>query len=404
MTPLKICIFTETYYPVVGGGETQARALAEGLVASGFSVTVITRRSDATLKRVESYGPVTVYRLPPVGRAHWKKWGLLFTSVPLLIRLRRRYDVLFVSGFRVIGLPSVFVSRLLGKACILKADSLGEMSGHFFAAGLRNVGLRVSSTFFKLFLAWRNRVLRRASAFVAISSAVVSELRQQRVDPALIRTIPNSVDICTFYPVDLPKKRALRAKLDLPLTAKIVIYTGRLVSYKGLPLLLRVWQDIQTHNRHVRLLIVGSGGLDIHNCETELKTYVVDNGLQESVRFTGAVRNVHEYLQAADIFVFPTESEAFGISLIEAMACGLPVVSTSVGGVKDILVHEQNGLIVEADDFQQLCDALSRLLKDASLSSNLGQAARRTVNDRYAAGLVTQRYASLFTNVAKVNT
>ena len=392
----KICIFTETYYPVVGGGETQARALAEGLAAKGLDVTVLTRRSHAALARTEKFGPVTVYRLAPSGHEHYKKWGLLITSFPALIRHRQHYDLLFVSGFRVVGMAAVIVSKLFGKACVLKADSLGELSGDFFTAGLARVGLRPSSPLFRPFLWLRNRILRQADAFVAISSAVATELKAHGVKPSAIRMIPNSVDVHRFSPVAPQERAALRQKLGLPSGDKIVVYTGRLVSYKGLPLLLRVWQDVRVKHRDVRLLLVGSGGLDIHNCEAELKAYVSANGMEGSVHLTGSVDNVHEYLQASDIFVFPTEKEAFGISLIEAMACGLPVISTSVGGVKDILQHRRNGLIVEPGESQPLYEALDVLATDDALAASLGRAGRQTVIERYSTERVVQAYLHVF--------
>ncbi len=396
MTPLKICIFTETFYPVVGGGETQAWTLAEGLIANGFAVTVLTRRSHASFRNIEQYGKVTVYRLPPVGSEHFKKWGLLFTSLPALIKLRRQYDLIFVSGFRVLGISALLISKLFGKACVLKADSLGEMSGDFFVAGLAKLRLAPSSLLFKTFLRLRNRILRWANAFVAISSEVKGELVTHGVNPGIIHDIPNGVDTSKFCPISYPKKQELRQKLGLPEQSHIVTFTGRLVSYKGLPLLLQVWQEIQRKHNHVGLLLVGSGGLDIHNCEAQLKEYVKANDLQESIHFTGSVCNVHEYLQASDIFVFPTESEAFGISLIEAMSCGLPVISTSVGGVKDILQHRQNGLIVEAGNFRHLYEALDMLITDTALSARLGEAAWQTVQDRYSTDRITQKYVQLF--------
>ena len=187
MTAPKVCIFTETYYPVIGGGETQARSLAEGLVANGFSVIILTRRSHLSLSKIERFGDVTVYRLPPTGNEHLKKWGLLLSSVPALIKLRHRYDLIFVSGFRVIGLSAVPISKLLGKACILKADSLGEMSGDFFRDGLAKLRLSSSSLIFKLFLALRNRILRGASVFVAISEEIATELATHGVDLAGIQ-------------------------------------------------------------------------------------------------------------------------------------------------------------------------------------------------------------------------
>ena len=138
---MKICIFTETYYPVVGGGETQARLLAEGLITNGHSVIVLTRRSDAALRKHEDYGDVSVYRLAPVGSGQLKKWGLLLSSLPALIRLRDQYDLIFVSGYRIIGLTAVLVGKLFRKPVVLKADSQGEMSGEFFESGLRNFSL-----------------------------------------------------------------------------------------------------------------------------------------------------------------------------------------------------------------------------------------------------------------------
>ncbi|MDX1521589.1 MAG: glycosyltransferase family 4 protein, partial [Anaerolineae bacterium] len=270
MAPLKICIFTETYFPVVGGGETQARLLAEGLVRNGFSVIILTRRSDTALPKTEQFGEVTVYRLPPVGRGQLKKWGLLISSIPALINLRPHYDLVFVSGFRIVGVAAVLISKLFGKACVLKADSQGEMSGEFFRGGLARVGVTPGWWPFRLFLGVRNLILNRANAFTAITTDIAAELRETGVPPAAIRMIPNRVDTTLFCPVNAQRKRDLRGKLGLPPEGQIAVYTGRLVSYKGLPLLLRVWQTIRRRHPAAYLVLVGTGGLDIHNCEAEL--------------------------------------------------------------------------------------------------------------------------------------
>jgi glycosyltransferase involved in cell wall biosynthesis len=400
MSPLKICIFTETYYPVVGGGETQAQALAEGLVANGLDVIVLTRRSDPSYKKTEQYGQVTVHRLPPAGSQHLKKWGLLYSSLPALIKLRHHYDLVFVSGFRVLGIPTVLVSKLLGKACVLKADSQGEMSGAFFAGGLARLRLTPSSLPVRLFLTMRNMILRHADSFVAICEELASELTAQGVASKAIHLVPNSVDTQKFRPVDRRAKELLRSRLALPQEAPIITYTGRLVSYKGLPLLLDVWKELQSERQDCStLVLLGSGGLDMHNCEAELRRYVNVHGLQDSVRFAGDVRNVHEYLQASDIFVLPTESDAFPLALVEAMACGLPAVSTPVGGIKDIITHMHNGLLVPPRDPQQTRDALYALMSEPFLAARLGMAARQTVQEKYSAQRITEKYIALFTEI-----
>lgn len=401
MTAQKICILTETYYPVVGGGETQTRSLAEGLSACGWRVVVITRRSDSSLRSVEQFGKIKVYRLPPVGSEHLKKWGLGVTTLPRLIKLRQQYDLIFVSGYRVLGIPAVLVSQLLGKSCVLKADSQGEFSGDFFAAGLARFGLTLSMLPVKLFLGVRNKLLKSSDAFVALSTQIEAELKNGGIDAEDIQTIPNSVDTKKFRPVSHDKKNILRRKLNLPEQTNIITFTGRLVSYKGLPLLLRVWRKIQQEHENSYLVLLGSGGVDIHNCEAELKTYVQSNGLHESVYFAGEVGNVHEYLQASDLFVFPSENEAFPGALIEAMASGLAVIATSVGAMKEIVLHEENGLMVEPNDFQGLHRALLRLIDRPEMAANLGRAARESVQARYSVETVTEQYVELFCRMAR---
>jgi glycosyltransferase involved in cell wall biosynthesis len=365
-------------------------------VADGFSVILLTRRSDASLKQIEQMGEVTVYRLPPVGSGQLKKWGLILTSLPMLIKLRRQYDLVFVSGFRIVGVTAVLVTKLLGKRCVLKADSQGEMSGDFFIDGLKKFGIQRTWLPFKLFLGLRNRILKQANAFTAISDDIAAEFTNARIKAEDVYMIPNSVDTSRFSPVSQDRKVALRRTLGLAQNDKIVVYTGRLVSYKGLPLLLEVWKSLRAHHSDVTLVLVGTGGLDIHNCEAELKAYVEAHRLQGSVHFTGSVQNVHEYLQAADIFAFPTENDAFPSSLVEAMTCRLPVITTPVGAIKTIVTHDKNGLMVQPGHFHQLYEALETLLHDAELAARLGQAGWHTVQENYSADMVTQKYASLF--------
>jgi glycosyltransferase involved in cell wall biosynthesis len=265
---------------------------------------------------------------------------------------------------------------------ILKADSQGEMSGEFFDGGLRKFGASRSSLPFRAFLRFRNFVLHKADIFSAISPEIVNELRLSGVPSEKIELIPNSVDISCYVPVNDDQKQLLRKKLNLPATAAIVLYTGRLVSYKGLPLLLKVWNEILREHSDGLLVLVGAGGLDIHNCEHELREYVQSAGIQRFVLFTGAVRNVAEYLQAADVFAFPTANDAFPSSVIEA--------------IKDIISNGKNGLLIEPGNAAQLFDALETILTDENLAARLGQFARQTVEERYSAGQVTIRYFSLF--------
>jgi glycosyltransferase involved in cell wall biosynthesis len=159
--------------------------------------------------------------------------------------------------------------------------------------------------------------------------------------------------------------------------------------------LAMVWHELCPLFPDAHLIIIGSGRGLMHDCEDELKALVDAHGLSASVTLTGFVDNVEAYLQAGDIFAFPTTDEAFGIALIEAMACGLAAVASRHGGIKDILADATNGLLIEPGDPVTLKAGLVRLLEDDDLRHRLGAAAIRTVEERYTTKAVVGRYVEL---------
>jgi hypothetical protein len=150
------------------------------------------------------------------------------------------------------------------------------------------------------------------------------------------------------------------------------------------------------------LVLVGEGGGDMHDCEPALRAFVARHGLESQVRFTGPVSNVQDWLQAADVFVFPTENEAFGLSLVEAMACGLPAVTTRVGGLRDFVEHGVNAWAIEPGDAAGLTAGLRALLTDAALAARLGATARETVLARFGEDAVAHAYEQLLSRIARL--
>jgi glycosyltransferase involved in cell wall biosynthesis len=388
---------------VTGGGETQARVLAAGFAAAGWTIHVLTRQTDSNLPKSESLDGATVWRLSPSGQGHLKKWGLVVSAFFKLLHLRHSYDAILVSGYRVMGIPSVIVGKLLGKPCILKADSIGEFSGEFFDPGLRRFSLHHTRFPINVILALRNWLLRKSSAFIAISSVIAGELQENKVLAARIFKIPNSVDTTRFSPVSGPHKLMFRDSLGIPRGMKVGVYTGRLVSTKGLPLLLRTWASISEKHPDALLMLVGAGGVGIQNCENELKKFVSDNALQKNVMFTGSVTNVDEYLKASDFFVFPTEREAFGISIIEALACRLPVITTATGGIRDIVTDSENAIVVPVNDENALKLAIENMLDHGEAMKTLAENGRSTVVERYTEQQVLLRYKALIDELCCVD-
>jgi glycosyltransferase involved in cell wall biosynthesis len=392
---MHVLLLTETFSPEIGGGERQAALLSGALIRRGHQVTIVTRRSRRALPPHERLDGVDVRRIGPAGGGRWKKWGLALTTAPAMLRAAGRTDVVLVSGFRIMGIPAAALSRLLRLPVVLKADSTGEMSGSFFTAGLASLGLTPRSLSVRAALSLRNAILRRAAAFAAMSREIGDELATAGVSRDRIHYIPNGVDTDRFSPVHPERRAVLRTRLGLP-RGRIAVYTGRLVSYKGLPLLVSVWDEMVRSGMDGTLVLVGAAGGDMHACEDDLRAFVRERSLEERVYFAGGVDNVHEYLQAADAFVFPTLNEAFGVSLIEAMACGLPCVATRVGGIPDFVVDGSNGLLVQPGDRGQLHAALERVLAGGADVEALGQRARATVLSSLSAEAVASAYIALF--------
>jgi len=401
MSELKICTLLESYYPVVGGMETQAKNMSTILHKKGVKQIVVTRRTSPDLAAFEEVDGIPVYRAAPTGRSSRYRWLFMLTSIPLLIRKRREYDVIFVPGFRVLGISAVIVSKLLRKKCVFKAECIGELSGEFFTGGLESVKLKNSQKLVKFGVWLRNRILIRADVFISMYSDMTKELSDYGVDMSKATLIPQSVDDERYSKATPEEKAALRNMLDLPQDHKIAVYTGRIVSYKGVPVLLRVWQKLQQTHKNISLVICGSGGVDIYACEEEVHKFAKDNNLEETVRFTGAVSNVDEYLRASDIFVLPTENDAFPLCLLEAMACAMPIITTTVGALKDVISHRKTGMVMEPGNADELQAALTDLLNDQNLCDTIGQNALNEVRNKYTLDIVARQYIDTFNNCLK---
>lgn len=390
----KVCLLTETFHPVVGGAETHARLLARQLNALGMSTFVLTRRSDPKLSCAESVNGIRVCRVAPARMNRFGKYAMIPFTFAELVRRRASYDIIFVCGFRVLGAPAVMAAKMLGKTCVLRAEALGEMSGRY-ASMFRGLPLLVGPLF-RACIRARNGVLKRADGFVGISEPVSCEFEQCGASAERIFGLPNGIDTELFRPVDRVAKRLLRERLGLPIRAEIASYSGKLNRGKGLEQLLRAWEIVTRARPDAHLVLIGSGSGMSLSCEDDLRRFVHQRGMESGVTFTGYVENVHEYLQASDLFVFPTESEAFGLSLVEAMSCGLPVIASQTGGIPDIVRHSRNGILVKPGDADALARDVIFLMGEPSLVRSLSANARRTVSERYSIETVAARYYELF--------
>jgi glycosyltransferase involved in cell wall biosynthesis len=223
------------------------------------------------------------------------------------------------------------------------------------------------------------RVLGRFTDLsLAVSRGVRDYLvRQGGLNPAKVRVVANGVDVAA---IDAARPGPLvRRELGLPESSPVIGLVGRLDHWgKGHKELFEAMVSLK--ERHpVHALIVG-GGRRID----EVRALAASLGLGEVVHFLGPRRDVPDLLNAMDIFVLPSYSEGVSLALLEAMAAGLPVIATAVGGLTEVVRDGDNGLLIPPRDAGALAEALTRLLKSPDLAKKLGQNARKHVREHYS--------------------
>jgi len=407
---LRIYWLTEAFYPpIVGGQEMFAGNITRELSQRGAQVKVITRQSVPPAPAHERIGLVDVRRVPPGGVLKGKGWAAFFPLLAYLARLSfillsefRRYDVIVVSGVKIMPLIVVPICRLTGRKCILRAESFFELQETVSAQSLREMRESTGSVLVSVLERLRRWMLVRAGAVVAISAEIQQALHARGIDDAHIRRIPNAVDLKRFCPASTAEKAALRQRYGLPADRTLVIFAGRLSHAKGLPMLVQAWPTLLGRFPGLCLLVVGSGKLSFDDCEADVKQFVTAHGLDDDVRFLGESDRVHELLQASDVFIFPTEYEGFSLALVEALGSGIPVVATSVGAAPDLMRHGLNGFLFPPKDPAALIAALDEALRQRERWPAVTAAARTSVMI-YDIGTVAEQYLQLAAALCRGN-
>jgi glycosyltransferase involved in cell wall biosynthesis len=402
--PPRLCLLTETFYPaVVGGLEIQAYQMAERLHARGQELFVLTRHINPGSAAHDHVGSIEVFRIPPRGVLKGLGWRALGPVLAMegrvlywLVRHANRYDLIMVHGIKVLSIPTVLLSMIRFKTCIIKIDSPYELTEEISTESLRKMRISRSSLPLRAWRAARRLLLQQADCFVAISPEIRDGLIAHGVSARRIHSIPNGIDTTDFRPASPGERTDRRRALSLPEHQTILMFVGRLCTSKGVMMLARVWEELVRSHDAIHLVLVGSGEHSFDGCEAELRGYLDTHGVDQRVSLPGAVTNVSDYLRAADLFVFPSEYEGFGLALVEAMACALPVVTTRVGIAADVIEDRRTGMLVDIGDAAGFRNAIAWLLDHRDEWRAMGNRARHTVETRYGMDAVAERYLELF--------
>jgi glycosyltransferase involved in cell wall biosynthesis len=241
---------------------------------------------------------------------------------------------------------------------------------------------------------------RRATRHIVTTGEKLREqlIRDNRIDAAMLTSVPTGIDIASFVPGN---RAAARAALELPAGAIIIGIVATLRSWKGHFYLIDAFARLcaTAGAPELHLAIVGDGPQ-----RDVLRERVAERGLTERVTMPGNQGKVTPWLNAIDIFCLPSyANEGVPQALMQAMACALPVVSTPVGSIAEIVEPEVTGLLVTPRDAEALQSALARLIADHALRARLGEAARRVAVARFTKEIMLDRMEQVFRNALAVS-
>jgi glycosyltransferase involved in cell wall biosynthesis len=360
----------------------------------GNNVTIITRRLSRDLPPNEVINGIPVRRLAPVGLSSLANGIMVFRLALYLWRHWAEWDILHSFTLGPVGLAAILAGSLSRKPVIVRAATYGDINRQ----GGKSLGNHLVRQVLVPPRLW-NFFLNRASVIVAISQEIMQEGIDFGVGQRMIY-IPNSVDTAQFSLPTPQEKNALREKLSLPLAVPLLVYTGRLVYRKRLDVLIRAMPQILTQHPQTRLLIVGGGHQHADDVGDELLQLTTQLGVEQSVQFTGIVDNVPDYLRAGDVYVFPSQREGLPNAVLEATACGLPIVASRIGGVVDVLSDEEAWL-VPVGDVEGFAQAVVDVLSNPALAAQKAQRAQERVEKDFSMAHITDVYESLYRDLLR---
>jgi glycosyltransferase involved in cell wall biosynthesis len=367
--PLRIALFSEVYWPMVSGVGVTLLRLTEALQARGHQVRVY----SATYALPPEGDRPEVHRSPSVPLFLYPDVQWAFPRLRDVVDdlARFRPDVVHVATEFSLGIAGVKAARQLGIPIVASAHT--DYDQYAVRYGV-TWALRAGWHYLRWFYGQAHRVL-------CPSRIYEEHLHSRGVTHTGIWS--RGVDPAEFHPRF--RSEAYRARFGIGPNDLLVTYIGRIAREKNLELLLRAWEELAGSRGGGQLVLVGRGPL-----EDEIRRRE-----PPGVHVTGLLRGreLAEAYASADIFTFPSPTETFGNSLLEAMGSGLPPLVAAAGGVLEFAEHGRNAWLVAPNSAEAITEGLGRLLSDPPLRRRLGEGALETAAGRPWDGVYDQLIA-----------
>lgn len=363
----KILIFSLAYYPkFVGGAEIAIKEITDRISPEEIEFDMVTLSMDSALPRFEKIGNVNIYR---VGNKNKYTYILLAFFKALTLHKKYKYNATWSMMASYNSFAALFFKLIKPKVPFILTLQEGDPISH-----MKRRALPLYPLFKMIFT--RADIIQTISQFLADWAIEMGSKKE-------VLLVPNGVDFDLFSnKKPHADQEILKKNLGKKIDDVFLITTGRLVLKNAVGDII---DSLVYLPENIKFLILGTGHL-----EKELKEKVASLGLEARVRFLGFVPHseMPQYLHISDIFIRPSLSEGFGNSYVEAMAAGIPVIATPVGGIVDFLKDGETGLFCEVGNPRSISQKVEKLVKDKESYDYIVNNAKSMVKEKYEWNLI----------------
>ncbi|NLJ41812.1 MAG: glycosyltransferase family 4 protein [Clostridiales bacterium] len=332
--------------------------LAEGLLDMGMDVIALCGFSTKDKVQLKDRGALVV---PFPMKDTFNPVGEIRSIMKLAWLIRKHgIQILHCHGFRA-GFTGRIASLLAG------CNSVYTMHNYF----PEGFGKRA-----KVIIAWVEKLLaRKTKRIITVSYALKKEADENMgIDTDKMKVIYNGI----ASPVSTIQSQSIRDKWGVNEGEVVIGTVARLIPSKGIEVLIDAIPQIIREYPGAKFMIIGDGPI-----MPDLKRKAAGLKCSDRVIFSGYIKDIWSYYETFDIFVLPTLSEGLGLSIIEAMSLGKPVISTKIGGIQEVIEHNYNGYLVTPGDSEELADAILYFLSHPSLVKEYGEKGRAMANKKF---------------------
>lgn len=387
-----------------GGQNVYVDAIARQMAARGHAIDVFTRDADPDLPEVMAWDDnVRIVHLPAGPRGPLDKdhlWPHMPAFRDALLRFMvqdgARYDVIH-GNFWMSGWVAVDLQRRLGIPAVQLFHALGSTKRRHQGAADTSPPDRIDV---------ERQIVRSIDRVIATCPDERAELITfYGATPAKLVQVPLGVDTTRFRPID---RVAAKQALGLPPDDSLIVYVGRILPRKDIRNVVRAVARLATSSP-ARLLVVGGDrrepDADITPELGELTRLAAELGIADRLILTGHRQpgELYRYYGAADVVVTTPWYEPFGLTPLEAMACGRPVIGAAVGGITFTVRHDETGYLVPARDPVALAARLDALLRQPTLGERMGRAARALVEREFTWPTVAARTEAVYQSLVRAH-